>query len=586
MTALVEISDLAVTFGARRVVEGLDLAIDRGESIALVGASGSGKSVTANAVLGLLPAAAAVSGSVRLDGRELLGLRDRELSAIRGRRIAMVYQDPLAALTPVIPVGAQIAEAVTVHQRGLSRRAARERAVELLELVGIADPGRQAGALPHEFSGGMRQRAAIAMALANDPDLIIADEPTSALDVTIQAQILDLLDDVRRRTGAALLLITHDLGVVARACDRIAVLHHGRLVEHGDVEPLFDRPRSAHLRELLTARSLPTQPRRAGGATVLRITGLRRHFPLRRGRVLRAVDGVDLELAAGQAVAVVGESGCGKTTVLREVLRLREPMAGSVEVLGHDLAALSRADRAALRRQVQTVPQDPAGSLNPRMTVADLIAEPLRVHGESRAACRARVEELLGLVDLPADSAHRGPTELSGGQRQRVAIARALAPAPRLVLLDEPVSALDTALRAGIMDLLNDLRDRLDLAFLMVSHDIATTRRTVERVAVMYLGRIVETGPAPLLDAALHPYTRALVAATPLLDVRAERARTRHTLRGEIPNPAERIEGCAFRFRCPVFAELCGADRRRCERVAPQLLPVGGQRVACHHLPG
>ncbi|WP_406278211.1 ABC transporter ATP-binding protein [Nocardia sp. NBC_00881] len=588
MTPLLDISELTITFGPRTgrvtAVDDLSLTVAPGEALALVGESGSGKSATAFAIMGLLPSTADARGSIRLDGDELLGRTDREMSRIRGRRMALVHQDPLAALTPVLSVGAQLAEAVAVHTPGIGRRAAADRVVELLDSVGIASARTRAAALPHEFSGGMRQRVGIAMAIAHDPELIIADEPTSALDVTVQAQILDLLDDVRARTGAALLLITHDLGVVARCCDRVAVLHRGVLAEQGEVRQLFTQPADGPLRTLLSAEAAPAGRPGSGGETVLRVTGLSKHYRLRRGAVVQAVDEVDLHLAQGQALALIGESGCGKSTVLREIIGLRTPESGSIELFGRDLADLRRRDRTVARQQVQMVVQDPSAALNPTMTVADLIAEPLRVHGAQRRESRARARELLPLVGLDPDHADRRPGQLSGGQRQRVAIARALAPEPRMLLLDEPVSALDASLRAGIMDLLTGLRRQFDLAFLVVSHDIALTRRVVEHVAVMYLGRVVETGPAgDILDRPLHPYTRALVAATSVLDVQAARA-GEALLTGELPDPLDRPTGCVFLGRCPLAAEMSPAGRSVCAHLRPQLRRTGTRGVACHHV--
>ncbi|MFD4444533.1 dipeptide ABC transporter ATP-binding protein [Nocardia sp. NPDC058519] len=588
MSPLLEIDDLTVTFahrsGRTTAVDGLTLTVAAHESLALVGESGSGKSATAFAVMGLLPASARVEGSVRLTGRELLDLPDQELSRLRGRRVSMVHQDPLGSLTPVRSVGAQVIEAITIHDRDISRHDATRRAVELLDAVGIPTARTRMSALPHEFSGGMRQRVGIAMAMANSPELIIADEPTSALDVTVAAQILDLLDDVQTETGAALMLITHDLGVVARSCQRVAVMNRGVLVEQGEVETLFTSPSSRELGSLLTATTSSAGHGRPPGKTVLRVTGLRKHFTARRGQEVTAVDGVDLELAAGQALALIGESGCGKTTLLREIVGLSPPEAGTIEVLGHDLADVRRRDRAELRQHVQMVMQDPTASLNPTMTVADLIAEPLRIHGWSRSRSRARARELLGLVGLDDGYIERRPSRLSGGQRQRVAIARALAPMPRLVLLDEPVSALDMSLRAGIIDLLTDLREQFDLSFLMVSHDISLTRQAVEHVAVMYLGKVVESGPVgDVLDHPAHPYTRALVAAAPTLHVPTARARRAAVLTGECRGPGEKSSGCAFRPRCPLYAELPIPERHRCEQVAPSPQSIGARRITCHH---
>lgn len=610
---LLEVSGLTVTFrndvraggGPRRAVRGVGLRLAAGQAMAVVGPSGSGKSVTASALIGLVPGAAEVEGSVRFDGQELLHLSDRELSRIRGRRVGMVFQDPLAALNPVIPVGRQIAEAVRLH-RTTTRKEAREEAVRLLDRVGIPSAARRAGAFPHEFSGGMRQRAAIAMAIAGGPELLIADEPTSALDTTVQAQLLHLLDSLRADTGCALLMITHDLGVVARSCDRIAVMRDGALVQQGEVATLLAAasPPDGELGELLTATRQMARPRPAGprprtsAPDVLRVEGLRREYPARglavagRRDGVRAVDGVSFTVAEGRALALLGESGSGKTTVLREIMGLRPPQAGRVEVLGHDLATLNRSDRSALRRRMQLVFQDPSSSLDPLMTVADLIGEPLALGGEPAEARGRRVAELLDLVELEQAVARARPGRLSGGQRQRVAIARALATRPRLLLLDEPVSALDAPLRAGVMDLLDRLRGELGLAYVLVSHDVHLVRRCADDVAVLYRGRLVEHGPtAAVLSRPRHPYTRALVDAALGTDPHTERHRGRVLLVEDTTIPTIGGTGCAFRPRCPLLTDLDSGSRRLCAERDPS--PPRGHcpprpdatewTAACHH---
>jgi peptide/nickel transport system ATP-binding protein len=574
---VLEVAGLSVVHaGGVRAVRGVSFAVGAGEVLGIVGESGAGKTAAALAVMGLLPDGAEVTGSVRLRGEELIGRSDAELSRVRGRDLAMVFQEP--ALTPVHTVGDQIAEAVRVHS-GAARAAARARAVELLGQVGIA--ARRARAYPHEFSGGMLRRVMIAMAIANAPAVILADEPTAGLDVTVRAQILDVLRGAREATGAAIVLISHDLGVVEGFADRVTVMREGRVVESGPVERVYLEPRAACTAELL--RSVPrvdgtAPPRpRPERPVALRVDGLARHYPVFKGTLVRrrlgtvrAVDGIGFDVREGETLALVGESGCGKTTALMEILRLSRPQRGRVVVLGQDTASLNAARRKALRRDVQVVFQDPGASLNPRMRVAAIIAEPLTAHGFPSSLIEGRVKESLELVGLESEHARRFPHALSGGQRQRVAIARALALEPRLLLLDEPVSALDVSVQASVMALLESLRDRLGLAYLLVAHDLAVVHRIADRVAVMYMGRIVELGPTPdVYRAPAHPYTRALLR--------------RVRLRGDPPDPMSPLTGCRFRFRCPRYAVLAKEDARLCDEQDPK--PWGGadRSVACHH---
>ncbi|MEW2129541.1 ABC transporter ATP-binding protein [Streptomyces sp. NPDC005435] len=586
---LLQLTGLDVDFDGRPAVRDVHLTLDRGEVLGLVGESGSGKSATALAVLGLLPGNAVARGSVRLDGTELLGAPERELNAVRGRRIAMVFQDPLSAFTPVYRVGDQIAEAVRAHH-DISRARAAARAAELLELVGIPEPALRARAFPHEFSGGMRQRAMIAMAIANDPDVLLADEPTTALDVTIQAQILDVLRTAQRATGAAMLLVSHDLGVIAGTADRVAVMRDGRVVEQGTAEQVYGSPREPYTRELLAAvprLDTPRVPAPATGQPVLTVRGLTRTFPVRTGAVLRrrtgtvhAVDGVDLDLRRGQTLAVVGESGSGKSTTLFELLELAAPEGGTVELFGKRLGTLTQAERRELRRRVQVVFQDPMASLDPRMPVGDIVAEPLRAQGADRTSAARAVPELLARVGLDPGHADRYPHEFSGGQRQRVGIARALSVAPELLLLDEPVSALDVSVQAEVLDLLQRLKEELGLAYLLVSHDLSVVRNIADRVSVVYLGRTVEAGPVDEVFARpRHPYTQALLSAVPLPDPVRERARRRILLAGDPPSPTRRYDGCRFRARCPLQAGLEEDERERCAHEVPRF---EGDGAACH----
>ncbi|AEF39548.1 dipeptide ABC transporter ATP-binding protein [Hoyosella subflava] len=518
MTSVLEVRDLTVRTGPQTLINNIAFTLCEGRTLALVGASGSGKSLTALAVMGLLGHELRASGSVRLGGKEILGLGDRELSRLRGRRLTLVSQDPLASLTPVHTVGAQVAEAVRIHQR-VSRADAWKRAVAMLTRVGIEDAEQRARSYPHEFSGGMRQRVAIAMAMINEPDLLIADEPTSALDPTIAAQIMELFGALQRETGTAILFITHDVSLVERYCDELVLLEGGSVVEHGTVREVIAAPRSAELRAMVAATPHwePVDRPAVTGPVALSVAGMTRTFRARRlrERKVTALEDVTFTVHAGEAFAIVGESGAGKSTLLREILHAGTAPPGVLSIFGEDPSTFSRAERQNLRREVQIVLQDPGDSLDPLMSIASIVAEPLHIHRVP--GVDARVRRLLRIVGLTADFAERRSRQLSGGQRQRVAIARALALEPRILLLDEPVSALDMALRSEIMALLDSLRQSLGLTYVMVSHDMPLVHQYSDRVAVMWQGRIVEQGPAgEVLGAPQHPYTQRLVAAVGL----------------------------------------------------------------------
>ena len=552
--SLLEAKNLSVQFdtqdGVVEAVKNINFHIEPGECLGIVGESGSGKSQTFLAAMGLLPKNGHATGSVTLNGTEILNLPISKLNSIRGSSMAMIFQDPLTALTPHLKVGDQMRESLMIHQ-GLAGREAQKVCVEWLEKVRMPEAIRRLDQYPHELSGGMRQRVMIAMAMLNRPKLLIADEPTTALDVTVQAEILDLIADLQANEGTAVALITHDMGVVARMCDRIEVMRFGEYVESGAAEEIFYKPNHDYTKKLLNAMPRLDSPlkdrNRHSGEELMRVDDLKVHFPIKTSNgffakkmPLKAVDGVSFEIKSGETLGVVGESGCGKSTLARAVLQLIPPTTGSVAWMGKDLVSAHKSELKKHRKDLQIVFQDPLASLDPRMTISDSIAEPLKTFRPDlfRKERRKAVAEMMERVGLEQSMINRYPHELSGGQNQRVGVARAMINKPKLIICDEAVSALDVSIQAQIVALLKELQDEFGMSMIFISHDLSVVRDVSDRIMVLYLGRVVELADSnAIYDDAQHPYTKSLISAVPIPDPITERTRSRIKIPGELPSP-------------------------------------------------